>query len=703
MTDDETDARASRAPRQQRLYERHLAAIRIAVLNALLFVAGAAGAFVALQSPAGDVVSLIAAMVVIGLGLVSVTFIVLTAQTHGRELPRDLALGLTTGAVGLFALDDDGAPTYINETLVTWLGHERDGTQPRRAIGRAIARRLNAEESPETASQALAVRQADGALARLYVSLHPGESGTSFGLAWLEPPLGVMRRAESEDLASGWIGLLEGAAVGLAQVDAAGRLVLANRAFRRLMGASGQVRPGRFVADFVAPEDRRSLIRNLADAGQGGDIDKAVEVRLIGEDERAVALFVTGLKRTGEAAQGSILHAVDATPRRTLEAQFEQSQKLHAVGQLAGGVAHDFNNILTAITGFCDLLLQRHPPGDPSFGEIMQIKQDAGRAAGLVRQLLTFSRRQRPRPKVMALSSAVGDLMHLLRRLIGERIRLEVHHGRETVHVRTDQSQLEQVITNLVLNARDAMPDGGVIRIETYAEILEEARNMINGIAPRGPYAVLEVSDQGTGIAPDMIEKVFEPFFTTKEVGRGTGLGLATVFGVVEQNDGFIDVTDAQDGGTVFRILLPRLNTTEIAALTESAPAPAVSQDKGGASILLVEDEAAVRSFAASALRGRGHKVTDADGPESALEAVASSGEPFDLLVTDVVMPGQSGPQLAEAIRLLQPDIAVIFISGYSEDAAGAEAIDSADFLAKPFGLAELAAKVVEVLERRSL
>jgi two-component system cell cycle sensor histidine kinase/response regulator CckA len=701
MTDRQPKARPGRSTRQQRLYERNRAAVRIAVLNALLFVAGAAGAFVALRSPAGDIVAMIAAMVVIGLGMVSVTFIVFTAQSHERELPRDLSLGLDAGPLGLFMIDEAGDPTFLNETLVTWLGYEHDGTKPRRAIQRAVARRLDGKDAPEASANALGVRRSDGSLAKLHVALHAMDGDGLLGLAWEEPPLGIMPSAGSEELASGWVDLMEGAGMGLARIDAAGRVVTANRAFRRLLGGAGQVRPGRFVADFVAPEDRRVLIRSLADAGQGGDVSDAVEVRLIGEEERAVALYLASLKRTGEAAQGSMLHAVDATPRRALEAQFEQSQKLHAVGQLASGVAHDFNNILTAITGFCDLLLQRHPPGDPSFGEIMQIKQDAGRAAGLVRQLLMFSRRQRPRPRVMALSDAVGDLMHLLRRLLGEQIRLQVDHARDQGYVRTDQSQLEQVVTNLVLNARDAIPQGGVIRIATYAERLEEARNMVNGIAPRGQYCVLEVADQGPGIDPELAEKIFEPFFTTKEVGKGTGLGLATVYGVVEQNDGFIDVGEAEGGGCVFRILLPRLNRTEVAALRDVPPAAQPGEEEG-ASILLVEDEAAVRTFAASALRGRGHEVTDVDGPEAALEALAAATRRFDLLVTDVVMPGRSGPQLAAAIRAKEPDIAVIFISGYSEDAAGAEDIDSANFLAKPFGLGQLAAKVAEVLEQRS-
>ncbi|MDA0221682.1 MAG: response regulator, partial [Proteobacteria bacterium] len=473
----------------------------------------------------------------------------------------------------------------------------------------------------------------------------------------------------------------------------------ANRAFRRFGGRPGAVRAGAFLADIVSGEDRRPLIRRLADVGQGGDVDQPLDVRLAGEGERAATIYFSGLKRTGEAAEGAILHIVDATQRRNLEAQFEQSQKLQAVGQLAGGIAHDFNNILTAITGFCDLLLVRHPPGDASFGEIMQILQDAGRAAALVRQLLAFSRRQRPRPRVLRLSGTVSDLLSLLRRLIGERVELHVRHDRDLGFVRMDQSQIEQIVTNLVLNARDAMPEGGTIRIATRNVQVEESRMTINGVMPRGRYVVLEVADEGTGIDEALAEKIFEPFFTTKEVGRGSGLGLSTVFGIVEQNEGFLELDSTLGQGTTFAIWLPRLDAAELATLAETAPTPGAAAG-AGAAILLVEDEAAVRSFAATALRSRGHRVVEADGPKAALEALAGEEGPFDLLITDVVMPGMSGPELAQRVREASPAIATLFISGYSEDAAGADMLDGADFLPKPFGLDQLATRVAAVLAR---
>jgi two-component system, cell cycle sensor histidine kinase and response regulator CckA len=680
---------------QERVHRRRRAALRIAMVNAVLFLGGAAGAFFALRGPAGELWAVIGAGIVAGLGILSVSFIILTARSQARDMPQPLFDALTGGEVGTYLCDGDGDVRFANATLLRWLGYDRDQPQARRAIARALARRSDGQR---TGGDAIGVRHADGRLVSLHVADQETREGLAWGLVWRNRPFPeAVSAGPASALAATWIRLLEGASVAIVQVDAGGRIVTGNRAFRRIAGRPGAIRPGAFLADIVASEDRRPLIRRLADVGQGGDVDQPLDVRLAGEGDRAATVYFSGLKRTGEAAEGAILHIIDATQRRNLEAQFEQSQKLQAVGQLAGGVAHDFNNILTAITGFCDLLLVRHPPGDPSFGAIMQIRQDATRAAALVRQLLAFSRRQRPRPRVLRLSGTVSDLLALLRRLIGERIELHVRHDKDLGFVRMDQSQIEQIVTNLVLNARDAMPDGGKIRIATFNARVEEPRRTINGVMARGQYVVLEVADEGTGIEEDLAEKIFEPFFTTKEVGRGTGLGLSTVFGIVEQNESFLELESTVGQGTIFRIWLPRLDPSELASLAETAP-PATETSSAGAAILLVEDETAVRTFAATALRSRGHRVVEADGPEAALEAMTSAEGPFELLITDVVMPGMSGPELAERVREAAPDMAVIFISGYSEDAAGADVLESANFLPKPFGLDQLASRVAAVL-----
>ncbi len=680
---------------QERLHRRRRAALRIAMVNAVLFLGGAAGAFFTLRGPAGELWAVIGAGIVLGLGVLSVSFIILTARSQARDMPQPLFDALTGGEVGTYLCDGDGDVRFANATLLRWLGYDRDQPQARRAIARALARRT---EGQRLRGEAVGMRHADGRVVSLHVSDQETREGLAWGLVWRTRPFAdAVPSGPASALATTWVRLLEGASVAIVQVDAGGRIVAGNRAFRRLAGRPSGLRSGAFLADIVAGEDRRPLIRRLADVGQGGDVDQPLDVRLAGEGDRAATVYFSGLKRTGEAAEGAILHIVDATQRRNLEAQFEQSQKLQAVGQLAGGVAHDFNNILTAITGFCDLLLVRHPPGDPSFGEIMQIRQDATRAAALVRQLLAFSRRQRPRPRVLRLSGTVSDLLALLRRLIGERVALHVSHDKNLGFVRMDQSQIEQIVTNLVLNARDAMPDGGTIRIATYNAEVAESRVTVNGVMPRGRYVVLEVADEGTGIEEELAEKIFEPFFTTKEVGRGTGLGLSTVFGIVEQNESFLELESTVGQGAVFRIWLPRLDAAELASLAETAPV-AAEVDTQGAAILLVEDEAAVRTFAATALRSRGHRVVEADGPEAALDALGADEGPFDLLITDVVMPGMSGPELAERVREAAPDMAVIFISGYSEDAAGADILDSANFLPKPFGLDQLAGRVAAVL-----
>jgi two-component system cell cycle sensor histidine kinase/response regulator CckA len=367
---------------------------------------------------------------------------------------------------------------------------------------------------------------------------------------------------------------------------------------------------------------------------------------------------------------------------------------LQAVGQLAGGVAHDFNNILTAIKGFCDLLLRRHQPGDDSYGEIMHIRRDADRASGLVRQLLTFSRRRTPRPQLLEPGRVVNELLDLLRRLIGENIELEVREGDDLGAVRADQGQLEQIITNLVVNARDAMPEGGRIVITTTAVDLSEPRPTAHGMAPAGAYVCLEVLDEGQGIDEEHLEKIFEPFFTTKEVGQGTGLGLATVYGILQQNDGFIEVHSEPGAGTVFRVLLPRLDGYVWQDEPLVAETAATEEPVGEGTVLLVEDEDTVRAFAAKALRASGYKVMEADSPAAALTLLDAYEGPLDLMVSDVVMPGMSGPQFVEAVTRQRGPTKVIYISGYAEDAADADAIADAEFLAKPFDLRQLTDKV---------
>jgi two-component system cell cycle sensor histidine kinase/response regulator CckA len=385
-----------------------------------------------------------------------------------------------------------------------------------------------------------------------------------------------------------------------------------------------------------------------------------------------------------------------------LEAQLAQTLRLQAVGQLAGGIAHDFNNLLTAMIGFCDLLLLRHRPGDQSFADVMQIRQNANRAASLVRQLLAYSRQQTLQPRVISLSEVLAELAHLLRRLIGGAIDLKLEHGRDIYPVMVDQGQVEQVVINLVVNARDAMPEGGTLTIRTSNFTAAEPMPVVGEMLPPGDYTRIDIVDTGSGIPPEIIDRIFEPFFSTKPVGAGTGLGLATVYGIVKQSGGHIAIASKLGEGTIFSIFLPRYAESAAAAAARREGVEEAARDLTGAgTILLVEDEDAVRLFSARALRNKGYKVIEARSGEAALVIMGQDGEPIDLLITDVVMPEMDGPALVEEVRSRRPDMKVIFISGYAESAFRSQASDGSmlHFLAKPFSLKQLATKVKDVLE----
>ncbi|WP_460273889.1 ATP-binding protein [Celeribacter sp. ULVN23_4] len=389
----------------------------------------------------------------------------------------------------------------------------------------------------------------------------------------------------------------------------------------------------------------------------------------------------------------------DATELKSLEAQFVQSQKMQAIGQLAGGVAHDFNNLLTAISGHCDLLLLRHDKSDTDYGDLVQIHQNANRAASLVGQLLAFSRKQTLKPEVIDLRDTLSDLTHLLNRLVGERVTLSLDHDIGLLPIRVDKRQLEQVLMNLVVNARDAMSDGGTIKIETRNEVLREAFTRDRATLPAGEYVVVSVTDQGSGIPPDRLQKVFEPFYTTKRTGEGTGLGLSTVYGIIKQTGGFIFVDSVVGTGTAFTIYLPA-HTARAEAVVEAShksfAEAGVSAERGSGVILLVEDEAPVRAFASRALRLRGYTVIEAENAEEALETLEDESLQIDVFVSDVIMPGMDGPSWVSQALKSRPGVKVVFVSGYAEDhfTDQQSRIPNSVFLPKPFSLSELTATV---------
>jgi len=509
--------------------------------------------------------------------------------------------------------------------------------------------------------------------------------------------------------------LLSQLPLGLAMADRDGRLLFANAAFMRAAGREGEA-PPRYPTDLVVRYDKSALSDAIRRFGQGPAASGDIAIRLVAQPDEPVSLSLAGVRGLGEAAV--LLGLTDSSEETRLKRQVAQATKMQAVGQLAGGVAHDFNNVLTAILGTCDLMLMRHTPGDSDYDDIQQIRQNSNRAASLTRQLLAFSRQQTLRPEVLQLPDIVSDVSQMLRRLIGEKIELVVTHDRDLGPVRADPSQLEQVIVNLALNARDAMlshksalgvPATNRLTLATRRVSFADVRAMRNEIIPAGDYTALIVEDTGGGIPPENLGKIFEPFFTTKEQGKGgamggTGLGLSTVYGIVKQSGGFIFADSEPGKGARFTVYLPVHRETSGPTRRRTAEPEQESEWAGGGRILLVEDEDSVRLVAARALSRQGYKVVTARDGEDGLEALRAAleaGEKFDLVVSDVVVPGLDGPAMAREMRELVADLPVLFMSGYAESQLRKEIdITGMHFIAKPFSVAQISGKVDEVLRK---
>jgi two-component system cell cycle sensor histidine kinase/response regulator CckA len=476
--------------------------------------------------------------------------------------------------------------------------------------------------------------------------------------------------------------------LGFALADRDGRFLFLNEAFARAAGIDGEAAPV-YPSDLVVGEDKATVADTVRRFAAGPATSGDIAVRLHSRPEEPVALSIAGARGLGEAAV--LLSLKDNSEESKLKRQVAQATKMQAVGQLAGGVAHDFNNILTAIIGHCDLMAMRHTPGDSDYDDIQQIKANSNRAASLTRQLLAFSRQQTLRPQVLQLPDVVADVFNLLKRLLGETVTLNVKHGRNLGSVRADPGQLEQVIVNLAVNARDAMPEGGTLTLQTFAVSAAEVRRMGREIMPSVDYTALSVTDTGTGISPDLLGKIFEPFFTTKEVGKGTGLGLSTVYGIVKQSNGFIFADSEISRGTSFVIYLPVHAVEAPVDPVPVSPRERPAELWGTGTILLVEDEAMVRAVAERALTRQGYQVVTAGNGEEALERL-EAGETFDLLISDVVMPTMDGPTLVRHARERYPDLPILFMSGYAEEQLR-KSIDIQDvaFLPKPFSVQQLA------------
>ena len=488
--------------------------------------------------------------------------------------------------------------------------------------------------------------------------------------------------------------------IAIAAIDSKGRIMRSNAPFLRMFPG---VRPdgARTLTDLVADQDKANLAAALAAAADGPGVIPAIDATLAGEGQRSGRFFINPVAEGAGGSETVIVNVIDITDQRALEQQVRQQQKMESVGQLAGGIAHDFNNVLTAIIGFSDLLLANHRPSDPSFQDIMNIKQNANRAAGLVRQLLAFSRRQTLRPQVLTLSDTLSDLSMLLQRLLGENVKLDLIHGRDLWPVKFDLNQFEQVIVNLAVNGRDAMPKGGTMTIRTRNLPAAETQGFGYHPLPAVDYVMIEVVDTGTGMSAGVQAKIFEPFFSTKDVGKGTGLGLSTVYGIVKQTGGHIYFTSEEGAGTTFRIFVPRHFPAEgEMPVSETQVAAEITDLTGTASILLVEDEEAVRAFAARALTSRGYKVSEAASGIEALEVMKELDNDIDLVVSDVVMPELDGPSMLKELRKTRPDLKIIFVSGYAEEAFRKNLPENEKFhfLPKPFSLKQLAVAVKETL-----
>jgi len=647
-----------------------------------------------------------------------------TSRHDMEQMLRDermkLADFLDNAPVGFYSVDQTGRLLFVNEALASWLG-----AQPQQLVesGARLTDFLETPAPPGSPPHApfeggetrgeVTLKGRQGRLIHALITQSVVRDGERLRTRSVVRDLTPEREWEEQLRLSRqrFRRFFANAPVGIALMDREGHIEEANEALCSLVGLEPSEIIGKPLLGFLHAEDQGAAWAGLKAASQGKSMPDPVEVRLQGTRAKSAALFISRLggEISGgeESEAGFILHFIDTTEQKSLQAQFSQSQKMQAVGQLAGGVAHDFNNLLTAMIGFCDLLLLRFRPGDPSFADIMQIKQNANRAANLVRQLLAFSRQQALQPRILAVTDVLAELSHLLRRLIGENIELKVVHGRELWLVKVDQGQLEQVIINLAVNARDAMAQGGTLTIKTANIASDSETRRGHEIMPPGDYVLIEVTDTGIGIPKENQARIFEPFFSTKEVGSGTGLGLSTVYGIVKQTDGFVFVDSEPGNGTKFSIFLPRHAGARIAepARPDLSEAGGLRDLSGSGTVLLVEDEDPVRLFSARALKNKGYQVIEAKSGEQALEIMAKGDHRIDLVVTDVVMPKLDGPGLVQALRRTHPDMKVIFISGYTEDSFRKRLGDERDihFLPKPFSLKQLAGKVKEVMQRETV
>jgi two-component system cell cycle sensor histidine kinase/response regulator CckA len=645
---------------------------------------------------------------------------------------------------GFFSVDAAGHVGYLNATLAGWLDQDlaqigSGGLKLADIVPGESAALLTTftgepgEVKTETLDLDLKTRSGKTLPVRLYHKVAFAADGTAGASRTL-----VLNRARDDGTDPQraaevrFIRFFHNTPLAIATVDRTGRIVRANALAARLFQAilKGEAE-GRSILNVVNAGERGTIEAAIAKAASGqadiapidaalaGEADdakasnKATRNPAHAENERWARFYVTPVENAQGDHEAAIVYALDTTEQRNLQHQFNQAQKMDSVGDLAGGTAHEINNLLNIILLATDFLLTTHRPTDPSFQDIMQIKHTATSAGAVVQQLLAFARKQTMRPRVLDLGDAMSEFAYMLKRMIGERVTLDFVRSRDLWPVKVDLNLFQQVILNLAVNAGHAMPGGGKLTIRTANVATEESHRFAYKGMPAADYVLVEVTDTGTGIAPEIMDKIFLPFFSTKEVGKGTGLGLATVYGIIKQTGGFIYPESEVGKGTTFRIFLPRHVPVVEEAQAPHAPTAiegalaaaeevarlAPADDTGHGTILLVEDEQDLRGLNARGLTSRGYTVLQAGNGVEAIEVLERHNGTIDLVVSDVVMPEMDGPSLLKELRRRRPELKIIFVSGYAEEAfANNQPEGQHKFLAKPFELKTLIATVKETM-----
>ena len=645
-----------------------------------------------------------------------------------RELQNAIDY-LDHAPAGFFSAGRKGEIFYVNATLAEWLGIDltqfESGAMAIRdiAAGEGLTRIQAIQPEPgQTRTEMLDLdfRRVNGQ--SLPVRIVHRVSATKDGAPGESRTIVLARQSDEtstdgdSSAAQRFNRFFNNTPMAIASVDGEGRILRTNAQFLNLFAGLASKEGGEARLDQIVLEADRAQLDAALAAAKDRKVDiEPVDSRHPADEGRAFRFYVNAVIDQADEApeEAAIVYAVETTQQKELESQMAQTQKMNAVGTLAGGIAHDFNNVLTAIMLSADHLLLQARQSDSTFADLMEIKRNANRAAVLVRQLLAFSRKQTLRPAVINLTDAIGDLRMLVARMLsGTKVKLEVDYGRDLWPVKTDLSQFEQVMVNLSVNARDAMPEGGTLTISTRNITASEAGGFGFRGLPAEDFVLIDVADTGTGIPPEIMDKIFEPFFTTKDVGKGTGLGLSMVYGIIKQSGGYVFPSSEVGKGTTFHIFLPRHIPVEqpaseaaeaVVAAGDSKPAEVADVDLTGQSavVLLVEDEEAVRRGGKRMLETRGYTVHEAGSGVEALDILEELEGQVDIVVSDVVMPEMDGPTLLGEIRKKWPDLKFIFVSGFAEDAFARNLPEGSNFgfLPKPFSLKQLASTVREMLD----